>query len=138
MPGSLVHDIDLMKHEGDFSNGLEIDGVFNADGTLDRSPFLQDHYFPGTGVKLTDLRSGETANGFMRVQATVQNPDRDRERIQYRYMWYDAQGFELDQGTSGWVSETVEGKETRTLDGVARSPAAVRFKLFIRTYKPQK
>lgn len=123
--------------EGHFSNGLEVDGIFNADGTLDGSPFLGE-YFPGTEVKLTDLRSGESANGFMRVQATIQNPGRDRERIQYRFLWYDAQGFELDAGASGWVSETIEGKEIRTLDGVARSSSAVRFKLFVRTYKPQK
>lgn len=123
--------------EGHFSNGLEVDGVFNRDGSLDRSPFY-DHFFPGTGIKLTNMVSAPSENGFARVQATVRNSGRERERIQYRFLWYDANGMEVGQGTGGWVSETVEAKESRTLEGVARSPDVNRFKLFIRKYTPQK
>lgn len=123
--------------EGNFSSGLQVDGIFNADGTLGRSPFL-GQYFPGTRVKLMDLRSIESPSGFAHVQASVENPGNERRRIQYRFLWYDANGMERDQGTSGWVSETIESKELRTLEGVARSPEAVRFKLFIRTYTPKK
>lgn len=123
--------------EGHFSNGLEIDGIFNQDGSLDGSPFY-DHFFPGTGIKLTNMVSVPSPSGFTRVQATVQNSGRDRERIQYRFIWYDENGLEIGQGTSGWVSETVEAKESRTLEGVARDPDVARFKLFIRKYTPQK
>lgn len=123
--------------EGHFSNGLVVDGVFNRDGSLNDSPFYE-HYFRGTGVQLTNMVSVPSANDFIRVQATVQNTSRNQSRIQYRFVWYDDNGLEVGQGTSGWVSETIEPKETRTLEGVPRSPEVSRFKLFIRKYSPQK
>lgn len=123
--------------EGNYSNGLEINGVFNADGTLDRSPFL-GHFFPGTRIMLTNMVSVTSETGHRRVQASVQNTGRDRQRLQYRFLWYDANGMEIAQGSSGWTSETVEPRETRTLEGVARSTDVARFTLFVRQYKPQR
>jgi hypothetical protein len=123
--------------QGHLRSGLEIDGLFNADGTLDRSQFL-DAFFPGTQLKLTDMRSAPTESGFVEVQATIQNTSRTRERIEYRYRWIDERGMEVAIGTSGWRSETIEPRESRVLSGVTREPGVVSFQLFVRTYQPRK
>lgn len=123
--------------QGHLSAGLEIDGIFNADGTLDRSQFLGE-FFPKTHLKLVDLRSAPTENGFIAVQATVENISTTRERIQFRYRWIDPQGMEVAPGTSGWQSETIEPREQRVLSGVTRDPTIDSFQLFVRTYQPRK
>ncbi len=123
--------------EGHFSTGLEIDGVFNPDGTLDRSPFL-GHFFPGTRLMMENAASVRSDNGFPQVQVAVRNTGRERQRLQYRFLWFDANGMEISQGQSGWVSETLEPREVRTLEGVARSPEVSGFKLFVRQYQPQR
>jgi hypothetical protein len=117
--------------------GITIDGIFNADGTLDRSPLL-GKYFPGTSLRLVDMRSAPTESGFIEVQATIENANRKRERIEYRYRWLDAYGMEVAAGTSGWRSETIEPKESRALIGVSREPGMRSFQLFVRTYEPKK
>lgn len=123
--------------QGRVGAGLQIDGIFNADGTLDRSAFLGE-FFPGTHLKLVDMRSAPTESGFVEVQATVENTSRSRERIEYRFRWIDERGMEVAQGTSGWRSETVEAHESRVLTGVSRAPGVGSFQLFVRTYQPKK
>lgn len=123
--------------QGHFGTGLQIDGLFNADGTLDRTAFLGE-FFPGTDLKLVDMRSAPSESGFVEVQATVENTSRFRERIEYRYRWIDDRGMEVAAGTSGWRSETIEPRESRMLVGVSREPGVRSFQLFVRTYQPKK
>ncbi len=127
-------DVYVQAHVG---VGLVIDGMFNADGTLDRPESLGQS-FRGTDVRLLDLRSVPSEAGFVQVQATVENTSRSRERIEFRYRWIDPNGMEIAQGSSGWRSETLESREQRALTGVARSPDVRAFQLFVRTYEPRK
>ena len=123
--------------QGRVGTGLVVDGVFNADGTLDRSPALGES-FRGTSLRLMDLRSVPSEAGFIRVQATIENTSRTRERFEFRYRWIDADGMEVATGSSGWQSETIEAREQRALTGVARSTEVVSFQLFVRKYEPRK
>lgn len=123
--------------QGNQDLGVTIDGVFNADGTLDRSAFL-GYEFPKSNIRLVDMRSATTASGFNEVQATIENTSRERKRIEYRYRWIDERGLEVAIGTSGWRSETIEAREQRVLAGVTRELGVQSFQLIIRTYLPKK
>lgn len=123
--------------QGNLDAGITIDGVFNPDGTLDRSPFI-GYAFPKSNLRLTGMRSAPSQSGFVEVQATIENTSREKQRIEYRYRWIDARGLEIAIGTSGWRSETLEAKEQRTLVGVSREPGVRSFQLFVRTYQPKK
>lgn len=123
--------------EGRLDKGILIDGTFNADGTLDRSPFI-GYEFPKSSLRLTDIRSAASDSGFNEVQVTVENTSRERQRIEYRYRWFDERGLEIAIGTSGWRSETLEGKEPRVLVGVGRETGVKSFQLIVRTYQPRK
>lgn len=118
-------------------NGLEINGIFNRDGTLDHSAFYGKS-FTGTPLLLEDMRSAPTATGLIEVQATIRNSGRETERVQYRFRWLDAGRMEVGTASSGWQSETIAPDESRALRGVSREPGVESFQLFIRTYQPRK
>ena len=56
-------------------------------------------------------------------------------KVQYRFSWYDKDGFELDKDAGSWKSLTLYGRQTADVQGVAPNARAEEFKVVIRELK---
>ena len=82
-------------------------------------------------VQIVDVKSA-LAGDIMRAQATLRSKDKDTIPLQYRFDWYDAGGFEINSGAGSWKPLILNGRETKTVQGVAPDPRAKEFLLKIR------
>jgi len=70
------------------------------------------------------------------AQVMIQNLSRRDVRFEYRFIWYDAQGFEVSS-TTAWIPALLSGGlSTGVLKSTAPTATAVDFKLMIRSPRP--
>ena len=65
--------------------------------------------------------------GLPRVQIKLQNLKSMVKNVNYRFQWFDAQGFALDEEPTQVIS--IEGADSRDIQDTATSPKAVDWKL---------
>lgn len=71
----------------------------------------------------------------METQVIVQNQSSRDVEFEYRFIWYDAAGFELSSITN-WIPSSLSGMEARGFKSTAPGPNAVNFKLMVRKMHP--
>lgn len=71
----------------------------------------------------------------MEAQVIIQNESSRDVEFEYRFIWYDAAGFEISSITN-WIPSSISGKEARGLKSTAPSPNSVSFKCMIRKMQP--
>ncbi|HHO76205.1 MAG TPA: DUF1425 domain-containing protein [Deltaproteobacteria bacterium] len=71
----------------------------------------------------------------MEAQVILQNSSSKDVTFEYRFIWYDAAGFELSTVTS-WIPAYLSGKEARGFKSTAPGPNATSFKCMIRRPHP--
>ena len=74
----------------------------------------------------------KTPEGFLRVQVTLQNKNREDFDCQYRFVWKDKNGLTLTHAQSSWKPLVLYGKQKTVVEGVSPISAAADFKLVIR------
>lgn len=74
----------------------------------------------------------KTNEGFLRVQVTLKNANREDFDCQYRFIWKDKDGLTLTHAHSPWKPLVLHGKQETIVEGVAPLGAATDFKLAIR------
>ena len=74
----------------------------------------------------------KTPEGFLRVQVTLQNKNREDFDCQYRFVWKDKDGLTLTHAQSSWKPLVLHGKQNTIVEGVAPIGVATDFKLVIR------
>lgn len=97
---------------------LEKNVVFNSSGLK-------------SDIQIVDVKSA-IAGDIMRAQASLRSKDKDTLRFQYRFEWYDANGIEINSGSGSWKPLILNGRESKTVQGVAPDPRAKEFKLKLR------
>ncbi len=65
------------------------------------------------------------------AQVLIQNKRARDVSFEYKFIWYDEDGFEISPITS-WIPATLSAKETRGYTSVSPGPGAKGFKLMIR------
>ena len=83
-------------------------------------------------LKVLDMSVGQTKNGLMKASLKLQSNLNKDFTAQSKFAWFDADGAEIDPDTDPWRPLVLHGKETRTVQGVAPTAAAVSFKLRVR------
>ena len=78
-------------------------------------------------VSIRPLQLGSS----MEAQVIIQNTSKRDIVFEYRFMWYDAAGFELSAVTS-WIPAFLTGKEARGFKSTAPGPNATNFKIMVR------
>jgi len=71
----------------------------------------------------------------MEAQVIVQNKSKRDVSFEYRFIWYDATGFEVS-ASAAWLPAILGAKEARGFKSSAPNPNAVSFKLMIRKPHP--
>jgi uncharacterized protein YcfL len=73
---------------------------------------------------------------FLEGQAIIKNRKKYTVRFEYKYEWYDAEGFPLPSNISLWKPELLYGMETKWIVGICPKPHATGFKVMIREPNP--
>lgn len=114
--------------------GIETGGKksWNQEGApeLNKNVVINNRSLAGD-IEIVDLKSAMAGN-LMKAQVSLRSKDRDTVPIQYKFDWYDTQGMEIGANTGAWKPFLVNGRETKTIQGVAPDPRAHEFKLKIR------
>lgn len=114
----------LLLVQGCWTSVMDVDG--SADGTstvnFKNSP---------VDIKVLDTRS-RFINGLMMVNLELESGYSNPYRLEYKFSWYDSAGMEIDPARSAWVPFYLNGRETKTIQGVAPNPSAKAFKIKFR------
>lgn len=111
--------------------GLTVGAEADADGNLQQ--LLQvDNAKLARQLHVDDVVVGQTKNGLMKAGVKLTSRQNKSIVAQSKFAWFDADGNEIDPDTDPWRPLVIHGKETRTIQGVAPTAAAVSFKLRVR------
>jgi uncharacterized protein YcfL len=104
--------------------GLSSKKIEVNDGSLSRKLAFGE-------VSIRPLNLGSS----MEAQVIIENTSKRDVVFEYRFIWYDAAGFELSSVTS-WIPASLSGKEGRGFKSTAPGPNATNFKCMIRRPHP--
>ncbi len=83
-------------------------------------------------VVVSEVVVGETKNGLMKVNVKLSSKLNKTYTAQTKFAWFDEAGMEIDPEGDSWRPLTLQGKETKTIQGVAPNASATAFRLRIR------
>ncbi|MCL1921068.1 MAG: YcfL family protein [Kiritimatiellaeota bacterium] len=105
--------------------------VVTTDHETGQSIIVEDSTRVRDRVQLVDLKYDEF-NGFKRAHFSVASTKLKRLYMDYRVVWFDASGRELDPQSRAYHTVILEGRDVTTITSVANRPTAVASKLRIR------
>ncbi|HBM16516.1 MAG TPA: hypothetical protein DD381_09285 [Lentisphaeria bacterium] len=82
-------------------------------------------------IKVLDTKS-KFVNGLLKVNMQLENGISNPYTLEYKFSWFDSDGMEVDEGSTAWMPIYLNGRETRTIQGLAPNPSAKSFKIKIR------
>ena len=82
-------------------------------------------------VNVLNVIDGSTPEGLMRVGVEVQNQKSKSFKFNYRFDWFDGQGFPVSTPASTMISQQIEGGQIIVLTSVAPNPSVKDFRLSI-------
>lgn len=82
-------------------------------------------------IRVTE-RSTRRTNGLLEVQVRGQNVSRQDVQCEYRFIWLDPDGIQLDTETSTWKQLSLHAKESAFMTGICPSQDGTDFLLSIR------
>lgn len=106
--------------------------VVTTDHTTGSTEVLEDSTRLRDQIHVARVNYDEV-NGMKRVHITIASTKHRRLRVDYRIVWFDANGMEIDPDTKTYRSLILEGRDAVTVTGVANSPSAVTSKLRVRS-----
>ena len=113
------------------TSGITVGEEADADGVMQQ--ILQvDNAKLAKHLKVDDVTTGQTKNGLMKASVKLTSRMNKTCVAQSKFAWFDETGAEIDPDTDPWRPLVLNGKETRTIQGVAPDARAVSFKLRIR------
>ena len=81
---------------------------------------------------VTDLRCVRGPSGHLEVQANVVNNLAEDRGVEWRVVWLDATGLEIESAVSNWAKRMISAKDIGEIRTVAPSQAAVDFRFHLR------
>jgi uncharacterized protein YcfL len=111
--------------------GLNIEGRLAEDGSLDPAPFV-GQFLPSQEMKIVGARATLTPNGMPRVQFSIESQRDKTSAVQYRFTWFDREGFVIQPDQNPWQTLHLAGREVADVQSIARSERARAFRLIVR------
>ena len=110
-----------------FTIGMEPDG----DGILQEVLEVNNAKL-AKNLTVSNVKTGQTRNGLMKVNLRLTSHQKKTVVAQSKLAWFDADGIEVEPDSDAWRPLTLNGRETRTIQGVAPTASAVAFRLRVR------
>ncbi len=115
--------------------GCSTAGVVAGDSTYADSPYiLADDSTLASQVQVASV-DHEMIGGLMRALVTLKSNRNRTLWIQYRFSWYDANGVELDPGSTPYRDLQLQGRDAVSVTSMAPNEQAREFKIRIRKVK---
>lgn len=83
-------------------------------------------------LRIERVREAMSGN-LWRIQVDLTNTTGSDQEFQYRFEWFDAQGFLVDTPASTWLPRSIKAGETLAFNGVAPGPNVADFRFKITT-----
>lgn len=115
----------------------------HGDATISESPegivqidphIVVDNFQLAQGLKIEDIKS-QFAGDLLKAQVTIVSKFNKDRRVQYKFLWFDAQGIEINPGSLPWTPLMLSGKESKAVQALAPNPSVREFKISIRPLK---
>ncbi len=107
------------------SRGTTVEKEYDTFRVEENSLFLNNY------IKVRE-RMVERVNDLLKVQIRGQNVSSKDVQFEYRFVWLDGGGFQIDTGTSMWKPLNLHAREYAFMKGIAPTPAAVDFLMTVR------
>lgn len=82
-------------------------------------------------ISIEQLKSRQQA-GFLQGSGLIMSKVATDLRLQYKFTWYDINGYSLDDEGVAWKSLKIHGKQQVQVSGVSPNTNAVRYELYVR------
>ena len=86
-------------------------------------------------IVIDDIRGKRRKDGFMQVQVTGKNTGDEYKRLEYRILWFDRNGFQVDTILSNWTTVPAYAHQPFVINTVSPSTKARKFRIYIRNEK---
>ena len=116
--------VSLLLVSGCWTSVMDVDGSANGPATVNFKNSPVD-------IKVLDTRS-RVINDLLQVNMELENGYSHPYNLEYKFSWYDSGGMEIDPGRTAWIPFHLNGRETKSVQGVAPNPSAKAFKIKLR------
>ena len=82
-------------------------------------------------ISVQDLKQ-KTVGDLLYVQANLENDWKFELDFQYKFKWFDKDGFEQAPESQSWRQVVMAGRSQNSVQAVAPNPSAVRFEIWVR------
>mgnify|MGYP000950700744 FL=1 len=82
-------------------------------------------------ISVQDLKQ-KTVGDLLYIQATLENDWKFELDFQYKFKWFDKDGFEQAPEGQHWRQVVMAGRSQNSVQAVAPNPSAVRFEIWVR------
>lgn len=89
----------------------------------------------GTSIYVTDVRCVKGSSDCYTFQAKVVNNTSSERAVEWKVVWLDADGMEIDSTVSSWAARMIQPYEVCALKGTAPTKAAVDMMFYVRKAK---
>ena len=86
-------------------------------------------------IHIKDIKGRKKADGFMQVQVSGESNSDKYQRLEYRIVWFDKQGFTIDTILSNWTVIPAYAHQPFHINAVSPSVKAKAFRLYLRNEK---
>jgi len=86
-------------------------------------------------IQVVDVKA-RFQGDFLEGQAVLNNLEKSTVPFEYRFEWFDAEGFPIESNVSLWKPDLLYGKETKWIKALCPVPSAKGFKIMIREPNP--
>jgi uncharacterized protein YcfL len=115
------------------TSGIEATGKPMGDPKFAKHLVIHNEALAGK-VIITDMLSRFTG-GLLQVNVVLTNLTSTDKDLQYRFSWFDADNFEVEQGSRAWAPITLHGNASASLQAVAPNASVKSYKVNVRELK---
>ena len=86
-------------------------------------------------IHIKDIKGRKKSDGFMQVQVIGESNSDKYQRLEYRIVWFDKQGFVIDTILSNWTVVPAYAHQPFHVNVISPSVKAKTFRIYIRNEK---
>lgn len=115
------------------TSGLEATGKPGAEKEFAKHLVIHNESLAGA-VMISDMLSRKSGD-LLEVNVVLTNLTSTDKSMQYRFSWFDADNFEVEQDSRAWVPVVLHGNASVSMKAVAPTAAVTTYKLNVRELK---
>lgn len=120
----------VLTSAGCATSGLEAVGKPSGDPKFAKHLIVHNESLAGD-ITITDMLSRMTG-GLIEANVVLRNLTSADMNVQYRFTWFDADNFEVEQGSRSWVPVILHGHAETSMKAVAPNSSVKSYKVNVR------